>query len=445
MICKTITIVGGGSSGWLAAAHLTNRFRKHNIVLIDKEESTPIGVGEGTLLNFNAFLISCGFNTNEWYDQIDATLKAGILYPGWGSKNNSVWHPFSYDFKFDEWSKDQSQDFKNTVLKKYKSGVIDKQIETDKLEHYAFHVDCMKLVEFIKTKVEGRPNFKFINSSVNKIIKDESGYIKKIILNNEQEIESDLFIDCTGFASLLNNNQEKLILKDRLLCDTAIASQIQYNDVEKELNPYTVSEAIDCGWVWTIPTKKRMGSGIVFNRSITDKDKALDKLNKYWNGRLTTTRVIDWTPYHYKKIWHENVIHVGLSAGFIEPLESTGLALAIEGIALAGHFIETINIQESSKNLYNEIMQNYMETAIDFVNMHYVNNTRDEEFWKIANNELKISNRQKDFIKFLNNTNISLDRSTAYNSVFTYNFFNNYNWFCWLIQLGYPVRSRDEL
>jgi tryptophan halogenase len=445
MICKTITIIGGGSSGWLAAAHLTNRFRKHNIVLIDKEESTPVGVGEGTLLNFNAFLMSCGFTTNEWYDQIDATLKSGILFPGWGSKNNSVWHPFSYDFKFDEWSKDQSQDFKDIVLKKYKSSVIDKQIETDKLEHYAYHVDCLKLVQFIKGKVESRPNFKFINSSVNQIIREESGYIKKIILQNKQEIESDLFIDCTGFASLFNTDQEKISLKDRLLCDTAIASHIQYNDVEKELNPYVTSEAIDCGWVWNIPTKQRIGSGIVFNRSITDKDKALDKFNQYWNGRLTKTKVIDWTPYYYRKIWHENVIHVGLSAGFIEPLESTGLALAIEGIALAGHFIETINIQESSKNLYNEIMQNYMETAIDFVNMHYVNNTRDEEFWKIANNELKISNRQKDFIEFLNNTNISLDRSTAYNSVFTYNFFNNYNWFCWLIQLGYPVRSRDEL
>ena len=116
-LINKITIVGGGTAGWLTAAYLSHQFPFYKITLVDKEKSTPVGVGEGTLLNFGKFLHACGFKKAEWYGKLKAVHKAGILFPKFISDNKTIWHPFNYKGSFDKWSNDQTKDFKKEPIK----------------------------------------------------------------------------------------------------------------------------------------------------------------------------------------------------------------------------------------------------------------------------------------------------------------------------------------
>jgi flavin-dependent dehydrogenase len=438
-----ITIVGGGTAGWLTAAYLKNQFPFYNITLIDKEKSTPVGVGEGTLLNFGNFLTACGFHKHEWYPKLKAVHKAGILFPKFISDNKTIWHPFNFKGSFDKWSNKQTLDFKTEVLSLYNEAVLNNVTRGDEITNYAYNVDCSELVKFIKQKLSNK--IKLIEHEVKTIERDDNNYITNLILNNDEKINSDIFIDCTGFKALLNNNKKLVNLKDRLICDTAIAAHIPYVDL-KEKHPYVKSEAVSCGWIWDIPVTERIGSGIVFNRSITKPDDALQVLNTYWKhpNRKGTgkAKLIDWTPYYSKNFWHENVVHIGLSAAFIEPLESTGVALIMDGIYHFASRIEKLYYTNKDITIYNQVMEMFLEESIDFVNMHYVDNNKSDKFWQIAASTLKMSDRQKYYIEMLKNTNISLDLIVRSNNFQKYNFFSTFNWLCWLIQLGYSVRSR---
>lgn len=439
---KSIAVVGGGTSGWLSAAYLSRQFPNIDITLIDKQKGTPVGVGEGTLLNFQKFLESCGFNRWEWFNEIDAINKAGILFPKFKSDECEIWHPFDYKGSFDEWSRNQSKSFKHEVLSLYETSVKEKQVVESKIDSYALHVDCTKVAQYIKLKLKHK--IKFIDSEVKEIKRDEKNYITKLILENETQVEADLFVDCTGFKALLNNNQKRENLSNRLVCNTAIACHIPYQDQPREQNPYVNSEAVKCGWIWNIPTQSRIGTGIVFNRDITKPDMALNTFNEYWSGRVDQSkcRMIDWTPYYDKNYWHENVIQIGLSAGFVEPLESTGVALIMEGIYHFASRIEKLFYTDKDPIIYNQVMNMFFDESVDFINMHYVDNFKQDSFWRVAS-DLKMSDRQKIYIEVLKNPNISLDVISSSNSFQKYNFFSTFNWLVWMIQMGYSVEPRN--
>jgi len=408
---KNLVIVGGGSSGWLTAAYLSNNFPNLNITIIDKEIGIPVGVGEATLLNFSRFLQACGFNLDEWYNELDATEKLGILFPNWIDDNKDISHPFFA-------SKTNSKDYKERLTMKF-----------EKLSNVAYHVNCGKLTTFLQKKLINKIVFK--KSDVEKIIFD-GNEIKKLILKNNEEILADLYIDCTGFKSILKNKTERIILRDRLICDTAVAGPIMYIDKEKEITPYTRCVAVDEGWIWITPVQSRMGSGFIFNREITDIEKAKDFFVTYWNQRIKkeNVKVIDWTPFYDKKIWSENVVSIGLSAGFLEPLESTGLALIMEGIFQLSKRIYKNFYNEDDIELYNKTMQMFFENSIDFVNMHYLVSQRKGEFWE-QGRQLKKSEKFLMFEECIKNNKFDIDENILFNDI---DFFSSNNWYCWLTQ-----------
>jgi tryptophan halogenase len=408
---KNLVIVGGGSSGWLTAAYLSNNFPNLNITIIDKEIGTPVGVGEATLLNFPKFLNACGFNLNEWYDELDATEKLGILFPNWIDDNKDISHPFFV-------SKTNPKDYKERLKMKFEN-----------LSNVAYHVNCGKLTTFLQKKLINKILFK--KSDVEKVIFD-GNEIKKLILKNNEEILADLYIDCTGFKSILKNKTERIILRDRLICDTAVAGPIMYIDKEKEITPYTRCVAVDEGWIWITPVQSRMGSGFIFNREITDIEKAKDFFVTYWNQRIKkeNVKVIDWTPFYDKKIWSENVVSIGLSAGFLEPLESTGLALIMEGIFQLSKRIYKNFYNEDDIELYNKTMQMFFENSIDFVNMHYLVSQRKGVFWE-QGRQLKKSEKFLMFEECIKNNKFDMDENILFNDI---DFFTSNNWYCWLTQ-----------
>jgi tryptophan halogenase len=410
-ILKNIVIVGGGSSGWLTAAYLSHNFPNLNITIVDKEIGTPVGVGEATLLNFRPFLQACGFDLEEWYNELEATEKLGILFPNWIDDNKDISHPFYV-------SKTNSKDYNKRLSNKFEG-----------LENVSYHVNCGKLTIFLQKKLNNKVLFK--KNDVEKVIFD-GNKIKKLILKNSEEILADLYIDCTGFKSILKNKTEKIILRDRLICDTAVAGPIMYIDKEKEITPYTKCAAVDEGWIWITPVQSRMGSGFIFNREITDIEKAKDFFVSYWNQRIKKEDVksIDWTPFYDKKIWSENVVSIGLSAGFLEPLESTGLALIMEGIFQLSKRIYKNFYNIDDIELYNKTMQMFFENSIDFVNMHYLVSQRKGVFWE-QGRQLKKSEKFLMFEECIKTNKFDMDENVLFNDI---DFFTTNNWYGWLIQ-----------
>lgn len=444
---NSITVVGGGSAGWLTAAILSNSDPNLQITIIDKEVPQRIGVGEATTLEFPAAMKQAGFEVSDWFDRIDATIKVGIHFPNWNEKD--IWHPFStnifYDNRLKElpvssidvWSNYQTFDFKQYGIKYYNMCVEENSVNIldDKI---AYHIDAVKLALFLEEELKKRSNVNSINSTVVNILRDQNNNITSLELANGTSQQSDLYIDCTGFARLLAKDFEVVHLDGRLFCDTAIATPVQYINQEDEMFPYTRCEQVDHGWIWTTPTQKRIGTGIVFNRNITDPETAKQFLYNYWNERvdLEKCRLIDWTPHHISNPWQNNVVAIGLSAGFIEPLESTGLALIALGVQTLYNNISGRYYQADIRNKYNSSMISYFENCIDFVSMHYCDSTKDTPFWNYVRSTYVESQKQK-YYKDKFSSDAKLNYNPSFNDIFA-----ETNWALWMIQLGFEYKPK---
>ena len=440
-----IVIVGGGTAGWLSAAYLSRNLINSQITIIDKEFGTPIGVGEGTVLDFFDFMKQCRFEFNEWFTEIDATFKAGILFSNWQKPGSEIWHPFFTNLRYTDYqcnlwellAQKDNLDYKDYACMMYDSAVKHNKVDYTDAGLYAFHVDAGKLVTYIQKKIEN--SIEIIRKEVVKVNRSGNNEVTSLELINGSVIKADLFIDCTGFTSVLKT-QKRIDVKDRLFCDTAVAGRISYNNKIEETRPYVICDAVDHGWIWRIPTNERLGSGLVFNRSVTDPETAKDELVKYWNGRLNrdSIRVIDWTPFYIENAWEDNVVSIGLSSGFVEPLESTGISLIIKGIQTLEQRLRIGFYKQSDIALYNAIMTNYFENVIDFVNMHYSDSENPGPFWEYVRDKFKPSDKQQFIQQVMQDSNFrNLMPKTFEPNTFT--MFNLTSWVCLMNQYGYKL------
>tara|TARA_B100000519_G_scaffold106109_1_gene91953 strand:- start:32 stop:1078 length:1047 start_codon:yes stop_codon:yes gene_type:complete len=298
-------------------------------------------------------------------------------------------------------------------------------------EGYAVHIDCIKLIKYIKEKISDR--ITYVNSSV----KDISGNI--LDLENGDQIYADLFIDCTGFKSILKRKRDRVNLSDRLYVDTAVAGPIEYEDKHNEFRPYTTTTAVYDGWIWNTPLQSRIGTGLVFNRNITSIDQAKEYFCSFWDQRTTPDKlkVIDWTPYYDTNQWDGNVVSIGLSAGFIEPLESTGLGLIIEGIKTLSKLLNDGFCNQYDINYYNNHMTLAYEQCVDYVNCHYSKSNIKSPFWDYVRDNYKMSEAQEVFLDEMSSENkTTMPGGKGF-------IFGVGNWIHWLIQAGYPLEPRS--
>ena len=433
---KRLVIVGGGTAGWLAASHFSRRWhRKIEVTIIDKSKPDRIGVGEATLLNFPNVMRQMGYQPEEWIPKVDATFKSGIRFPGWGKEDSEIWHPFGFCSLgtppvplYDIWTNFQEEGTIRSISALYGSGTKG-NVELDYLhEAYAFQLDCGKLVSFLQMHTENFLNY--IQSDVTDVIKNGDD-IEKLILEDGREIEADLFIDCTGFKRLLFGQEDTIDLSDRLFINSAVASRVQYKS-DDEKHPYTDCEAVEHGWIWKIPTKTRIGTGYCFNRDVTDPELIMDSFVKHWDNRINKDdlKLIKWDPRMSSRYWKGNVVAIGLSSGFIEPLESTGLALMIRQIeyleeGIYGPFYnKDVEIQA-----YNSRVNAAYETAVDYINMHYAYSERKGKFWDYVRSKWKKSGMQQ----FMEDQ--IMNDGDTYQGEKLGSFFGGSNWHVWLAQL----------
>tara|TARA_B100001250_G_scaffold277776_1_gene240238 strand:+ start:2234 stop:3760 length:1527 start_codon:yes stop_codon:yes gene_type:complete len=443
-----IVIVGGGTSGWLCAAAMRHKLPFADLTLIDKEVSTPVAVGEATLLSFEQFLEDeCGFDIRSCLKEFDTTLKAGILYPDWGYDGNAPWHPFYFlDFPSKDWPANPlidgwslAKEFQFESLMTLYGATMENNVDKEQLKGgYALHIDCIKLVNWLRDQLKGSINF--IEKEVVGIAQHSDRGIESIIVEGGDIVEGDLFIDCTGYASILKDVRDTVDLSDRLFTNTAISAHIPYENKEEELKPYTTATAVDHGWVWNTPLQSRIGSGLVFNKDITSIDEAKEYFCKFWDGRCTPDqlRINNWSPYYDRNQWKGNVISIGLSAGFIEPLESTGIALICEGIGKVCKLLESGYYRDFDVEFFNTWMRQCFEVCSDFVSMHYSKSTKDTPFWRYVRETFTPSQALEFYAD-----NMKSDRKSILGGKDC--FFGGTNWIHWMIMLGYEFAPKTYM
>ena len=393
---KNIVIVGGGTSGWIAAAYYLRQVPDINLTLIESPNIPIVGVGEATILGFDDFLNNCGIHPSEWMAATDATYKCGILYPGWRDEKTVVWHPFNTTRTRQEyeelsdielWHNIQDKtlyDYNTYALDDWTTCVLKNKVSNANIRK-GYHLDCIKLANFLSKKCMPKINYKQTNV---KQVKVNDHGIEYLLLDNDEKVTADLYIDCTGFKRLLSSSLPDSQWVDKssmLLLNSAVAGQIAYKDQESGMRPYTIAQAVDHGWIWKIPIQGRIGSGLVYDSSLLSPAEAEEQFVNHWGAdRIISSSLnhIKFKPEYNKKNWRHNCLSIGLASGFIEPLESTGLQLMIDGIVNSSDLVKKGFYTQDDVDCFNSIISIRYDTAMDFIGLHYLNNQRTGLFWK---------------------------------------------------------------
>lgn len=388
---KQVLIVGGGSSGWMAAAYLSVKIPGLRISLIEASDIPIIGVGESTIGLTRRFHESLGLDEKAFMRASNAAFKVGIQFNGFKRPGEAYYHPFG--------SPDLSEGAlgrRNAQAKYSTYHLALRQTDfTPDGGNYAYQIDAGLYGEFLKKQCKAR-GVNHIIDHVEGAVRDEQGNIRHIQTRSSGELTADLYIDCSGFRSILLSGamQEPFEpIKHYLLNDRAVAARVPYQDKKKELVTYTGGTALSAGWVWNIPLWSRIGTGYVYSSEFLSDSAAEEEFRKH----LGEERVKDLSFNHVKirhgrhrAPWVKNCVGIGISFGFLEPLESTGLALTqLQIIRLASA------IQSGGTSVYQQMFNQDMVGAFDatrdFIIAHYALTQRDDTpYWRYLRDELEL-------------------------------------------------------
>jgi len=404
---KNIVIVGGGSAGWMTAAALSSMLPEGSasVTLIESDKIGTVGVGEATIpdmINFNAML---GINEAEFLKATNGTFKLGIEFIDWGKKGERYLHPFGQhgvDMKgidFHQYWLHTKADGHRAELEDYSiCAVAAKQNKFSPpnpnpksvLSHlrYAYHIDATLYAKYLRDYAEKRGVTRLEGLVQDVGQNPETGDITKVTLENGGTIEGDFFFDCTGFRALLTEKTLSVPFNDWghwLPCDTA---QTVASDRVGPLLPYTKATAKTAGWQWRIPTQHRTGNGHIYSSQYMKDDEAIDLLiNGLDSKSQGEPRKIRFNTGCRQSYWNKNCIAIGLSSGFLEPLESTSLYLIQMGISRFISLFPTAEVSPVIRDEYNLQMQKEFDQIRDFIILHYFATDRDDSpFWNYCRN-----------------------------------------------------------
>lgn len=398
---KTIVIAGGGTSGWLAAAALGKLFNHvYNVCVIESEAIGRIGVGEATIPPLRTFHRLLGIDEIDLIKSTQATYKLGIEFSNWARKGDNYFHSFGITGK-DCWA----CDFQHFWVAGKQKGITDDAFGVYSPElmaarngkmwayqehglNFAYHLDAGLYADYLKkhslahgvTRVEGI--FKRVN------INPETGGIESLTMESGEEIKGDLFLDCTGFSARLIEgalNTPYLPYSHYLPCDSAVAVQTEKHG---EPRPYTQAIAHDFGWQWRIPLQHRCGNGLVYCSRYVSDDEAMNTLLSNLESKpITEPRAFKYKTGRRLKGWNKNCVAIGLSAGFLEPVESTSIHLAMSAVLRLMKLLPQGVDTRSAVDEYNKQFCEEMDRVRNFVILHYHATERDDSpFWRYCKN-----------------------------------------------------------
>jgi tryptophan halogenase len=407
---RRVIVAGGGTAGWMAAAALARTMGEAiELTLVESDAIGTIGVGESTippLVNYNRLL---GISEADFMRATQATFKLGIEFENWKAKGEKYFHSFGLTGR-DHWSAGFQHFWMHGLSKGHEESFDDYCLElkaayAGKFAHlpenrinYAYQLDSTRYAAFLRKLAEA-DGTKRIEGKISEVQLDgDTGHIAGLRLESGELVEGDLFLDCTGFRALLMEGALHVGFDDwshYLPCDAAIA--VQTASVRPPI-PYTRAIAHESGWQWRIPLQHRQGNGIVYCSRYMDQDAAREKLLTTVEGEpLTEPNFIRFTTGARRKQWHRNCIVVGLSGGFMEPLESTSIHLIQRAILRLIRMLPAGEISERDVTEFNDQQHTDMLQVRDFLILHYkATERRDSAFWRqCADMEIPESLTQK--------------------------------------------------
>ena len=399
---RSIAIIGGGSAGWMSAATLARLLGPDyaSITLVESDDIGIVGVGEATIPQMATFNRMLGIDENEFIRETKGSFKLGIQFVDWGKLGHTYFHPFgSYGVNMGGLS------FHAYFLRLHARGEapsIDPfSLQATAAAHakfmrsidagnsplsdiaYAYHFDAGLYSQYLRRYSEARGVVRREGKIVDVELDGESGHVAAVVLENGDRIEADLFLDCSGFRSLLLGkamDNAFVDWKHWLPCDRAVA--VPCTSVP-EIAPYTRSTARSAGWQWRIPLQHRIGNGHVYSSAYMSDDEAVAVLLANLDGEsLAEPRWIPFRTGHRAKLWDRNVVGLGLSSGFMEPLESTSLWMIQSGLSRLMAMFPDRSFDAATTDRYNRIILNEYAEIRDFLILHYHATQRtDTPFW----------------------------------------------------------------
>lgn len=401
-----IVIVGGGSAGWMCAAFLSHVLGVSGgagprITLIESEEVPTLGVGEATVHSLRYFLVDCGIDEVDFMRACDATFKHGILFPGWSGIEGQAayFHPFSSSPRLDYGT--QAEHFVNATLKGAdlrwdKCGYVQTwaalagrgprratERPLEAMFPYGYHLDANKLAHFLKGICIQRGVTHVLDHITH--VETEGQTIQAVTTAGQQRLAGDLFIDCSGFASLLIKAVGGTFrsFADLLPVDSAVTCRGPLSG--SVVRPYTTSTARENGWTFDIDLRSRAGRGYVYSSRHTDQDAALAALQGSFPGLIDEKKA-----NHFKlrigrmeQSWIGNCVAVGMASGFLEPLESTGLFFIEIALKRMLSALSFEGDQDPGRALFNRTFNASFDVTAEFIAAHYcISHRRDTAFWK---------------------------------------------------------------
>ena len=397
-----VVVVGGGTAGWMTAGALAWAFPNiANVHLVESTEIGIVGVGEATLPHLRAFFHTLGMEEADVMRATHATFKLGIDFRDFGKIGDSYIHPFGVfglDLKdvgfHHHWlrmrglgRRDELSDYSMAIAVARRNRFTIPSPESGSIAStfgYAYPFDATLFAPYMRKYSEARGVRRTEGRVVSVERNGESGNVDAIVLASGERIEGDLFVDCSGFRSILLGDTLEEAWEDWsqwLPCDRAVA--LPCTSPEGEIEPYTRATAMAAGWRWRIPLQHRVGNGYVYSSAHISDDDAADAILKAVEGDpMADPRVLRFKAGRRTRGWVKNVVGVGLASGFLEPLESTSIHLAQHAITYLIELFPKRNISPPDRDEYNRLMDIEYDRVRDFLILHYHSTTRsDSDFW----------------------------------------------------------------
>jgi len=400
---KTVTIVGGGTAGWMTAAVLSQWLSQVEVRLIESDKIGTIGVGEATIPHIRNYIALAGIDPLKMISESKASFKLGIQFVDWGAPGETYIHGFGKIGRDMLWlhphqlwlaarARDagkvrhfDSYSLNCVACHQNKFAFADTRNPNSPVADldYAYHFDASLFARFLRAESEARGVKRIEGRIVDVIQNPENGFVEKVRLTDGREVGGELFVDCSGMRALLigdalGNGYESW--KQWLLCDRAQA--VPCASVSP-LTPYTRSTAKKSGWQWRIPLQHRIGNGYVYASDLISDEEVAESLLADLDGEaLADPRPVKFAPGRRLKAWDKNVIALGLSSGFLEPLESTSIHLIQTGIHRILAMFPAQGFDQADIDEYNRQSRFEYEDVRDFIVAHYkVTRRSGDPFW----------------------------------------------------------------
>jgi tryptophan halogenase len=410
---QSVVIVGGGTSGWLTAGVIAARHQARikagafSVALIESPNVPIIGVGEGTWPTLRTTLEKMGISETEFFRQCDTAFKQGAKFARWttGAADDAYYHPLMLPQGFSQlnlvphWLRNGNGhsfcDYVTPQGSLCDAGLAPKTITTPEykaIANYAYHLDAGKFAPFLQRHCTEKLGVRHVLASVTSVNRVEEGRfagdIRSVTTEQAGEIAADLFVDCSGFGSLLLGKTLGVPFKDCsdvLFCDAALAVQVPYDSPESPIGSQTNSVAQSAGWIWDIGLPTRRGTGYVYSTRHQSDEEAREVLLNYIGRQHAhlPMRKIPIRPGHRETFWKHNCVAIGLAAGFLEPLESSAIVLTeLSARLIAEQMPANREVMGLIATRFNDVTGYRWARIIDFLKLHYVLTKRtDHRFW----------------------------------------------------------------